>query len=89
MSERTLQGKFFISVSPFDPRTIEDVGEILRCFETYQQEELYLVQFFNRETGEEREQRIMPVSAMAYWRIYNSKEQMRVAHNEAREGVFS
>jgi hypothetical protein len=89
MSECTLHGKFFISVSPFDPRHIEDVGEILRCFETYQQEELYLVQFFNRDTGAESEQRIMPISAMAHWRIYNSKEQMIVAHNGAREGVFA
>lgn len=72
-----LVGKFFHSVHA-DKKTIQWQGQIV--------DELapgvFLLQLYDFLMGEESTQVIVPVSEMAYWRIYETDQEMREAYEK-------
>jgi hypothetical protein len=70
-----LVGKFFYSVSD-DKETIKCQGQIV----AEAGPGLYLVQLFEWVMGGESNQEIVPVADMAYWKIFDTAEEMNAAY---------
>lgn len=70
-SQHPLIGKFFHSVQA-DKTTIEWQGTITAEVAPG----VFLLQLFDWMMGDKSNQKIMPVSDMVYWKIYDSAEEM-------------